>query len=488
MRRIASTIALLITLLPFLSAQSALASDQKTLSVMTRNLYLGADVGVALQLLPDFPAAAQFMWDQMRATNFEKRSKILSRELALYKPDLVGVQEATKWICKKGILSKRKVIFDFLQMLIDESKRQGVGYSLATKDGESALNTGFSIPAIPRLTVVEDPTLFPAIFGQETASCGFEIADAILIRDDLDAKIAHVGNSEYRDYYTVVPVLMEIYRGYSWLDLEIDGQPIRIVTTHLESLFDEESVPHSSIQADQLIADLASTNSPLVVMGDFNADPRDPRGKNEENPGGQPAENKFCNEQERAPSQSKFDSSCNAYWKMFKAGYEDVGPNSLEPQNFTWGLGALLDGPDPAREMVARKWGNPHGFTERLDYIFIKNGISVKESRLIFHQGMKESFLWACNVNQKKTKCAPSDHAGVFAQLAVSPTNQTSIDDPLPDKQVIPWAKYILIGLLLLVLSLILWLPYRFILRPLVILPLQMRMRFRAERGIEINE
>lgn len=173
---------------------------------------------------------------------------------------------------------------------------------------------------------------------------------------------------------------------------------------------------------------------------------------------------------------------------MIKAGYEDVGPNSLEPKNFTWGLGALLDGPDPARERIARKWGNPHGFTERLDYIFIKNGISVKESRLISHQGMKESLLWDCNATQEKTKCAPSDHAGVFSQLAVSPTNQTSIDDPLPDNQVIPWVKFILIGLLLLVLSLILWLPYRFILRPLVILPLQTRMRVRAERGIEINE
>jgi endonuclease/exonuclease/phosphatase family metal-dependent hydrolase len=456
--------------------------------MMTRNIYLGADVGVALQLLPDFPAAAQFMWDQMRATNFEKRSRTLAKELALYKPDLVGVQEATKWICKKGILSKKKVIFDFLQILINESKRQGVGYSIATKDGARAFNTGFSIPAIPRLTVVKDPTLFPSIFGGETASCGFEIADAILIRDDFDGKIAHVGNSEYRDYYTVVPALMEIYRGYSWLDLDIDGQPIRIVTTHLESLFDEESVPHSSIQADQLIADLASTNSPLVVMGDFNADPRDPRGNNDVNPGGQPAENKFCNEQGRAPSQSNFDSSCNAYWKMIKAGYEDVGPNSQEPKNFTWGLGALLDGPDPAREMIARKWGNPHGFTERLDYIFIKNGISVKESRLVSHQGMKETLLWDCNATQEKAKCAPSDHAGVFAQLALSPTNQALIDGPLPDNQVIPWVKFILIGLLLLILSLIIWLPYRFILRPLVILPLQTRMRVRAERGIEINE
>ena len=89
---------------------------------MTRNIYLGANVGVALELLPDFPSAAQFMWDQMRATDFEKRSKALAKELVLYKPDVVGIQEATKWVCKKGIFSSKKTIFDFLQLLIDDTK------------------------------------------------------------------------------------------------------------------------------------------------------------------------------------------------------------------------------------------------------------------------------------------------------------------------------------------------------------------------------
>ena len=36
------------------------------ITVMSRNIYLGADVGVALDLIPNFPAAAQFMWDQMK--------------------------------------------------------------------------------------------------------------------------------------------------------------------------------------------------------------------------------------------------------------------------------------------------------------------------------------------------------------------------------------------------------------------------------------
>lgn len=476
MRRTASILTLISLLIPFLAilpAQPAAAYEQKIFSVMTRNIYLGADVGVALELLPDFPSAAQFMWDQMRATDFEKRSKALAKELVLYKPDVVGIQEATKWVCKKGIFSRKKTIYDFLQLLIDETKRQGVGYSLATKEGKSAFNTGFSIPAIPRLTVVRDPTLFTPIFGEESASCGFEIADAILIRDDFNGEITQVGNSEYKEYYTVVPLVMEIYRGYSWVDLEADGKTIRFVTTHLESLFDEELEPHSSIQVTQLIADLAATKSPLVVMGDFNADPRDPRGKREPNPGGQPTESGACKRQEQEVSSFKFDSTCNAYWKMIEAGYEDVGPNSLDPQNFTWGLSALLDGPDPAREATGKKWGNPFGFTERLDYIFIRGGLSVSKSELVSNNSPANTSFWNCEPLQEKSKCSPSDHAGLFTRLVLTSNKETLINDPLPENLTVPWVKIVVVGVLLLILSLFFWLPYRFLLRPLVILPLR---------------
>ncbi len=301
---------------------------------------------------------------------------------------------------------------------------------------------------------MRDPTLFTPIFGEESASCGFEIADAILIRDNFNGEITQVGKSEYKKYYTVVPLVMEIYRGYSWVDLKLDGQTIRFVTTHLELLFDEELEPHSSIQVTQLIADLAATNSPLVVMGDFNADPRDPRGKRELNSGGQPTESGVCKRQEQEVLSSKFDSTCNAYWKMIEAGYEDVGPNSLDPQNFTWGLSALPDGPDPAREATARKWGNAFGFTERLDYIFIKGGLLVSESELVSNNSSEGTSFWNCELVQKNTKCSPGDHAGLFTRLVLTSNKETLTNNPLPENLMVPWVKIVSIGILLLILSL----------------------------------
>ena len=62
----------------FLAPSSAQANDNQV-TVLSRNLYLGADVGIALKLIPDFPAAAQFMWDQVKANDFTQRAPKLAQ-------------------------------------------------------------------------------------------------------------------------------------------------------------------------------------------------------------------------------------------------------------------------------------------------------------------------------------------------------------------------------------------------------------------------
>ena len=78
-----------------LTINSSMAIAQSSVVVMSRNIYLGADVGKALELIPDLPAAAQFMWDQMRTTDFETRAELLADEINQSQPDVIGVQEAT---------------------------------------------------------------------------------------------------------------------------------------------------------------------------------------------------------------------------------------------------------------------------------------------------------------------------------------------------------------------------------------------------------
>ena len=415
-----------------LAPASVARAESPQVTVMTRNLYLGADVGVAMELIPNLSAAAQFMWDQVKATDFNKRAPKLAAEVIAERPDVIGIQEATIWYCKKSAWSKRTEVFNFTEQFLAAIKAQGQDYVLASKDGVTALNTGYSIAAIPFVTMVNDPETFQPLFGQDKAACGFEIADALVIRGDLSGKVLAVGNTEYEASYTVVPTIMTIYRGYSWADIKIGNTPVRFVTTHLESLWDENKVPNAAKQAQQLITDLKETRNPIVIMGDFNSDPRDPRISDDPNVGGQPAASKSC------PAGG---SECSAYRLMFEAGFKDVGPDSLDPRNNTWGMNALLTGPDPDRLKYSQQLGNFAGYSDRLDYVFVKNGAVPLVSRIIGATPPN-------NLN--------SDHAGVVSLISIdSDVTQRSADLPEHAPFPISFWQWVAIALSVLVIGII---------------------------------
>ena len=410
----------LFTALLFVPVIPVHAEEPYRITVMSRNLYLGADVGVALELIPNFPKAAQFMWDQVKKTDFATRAPKLARESAQDRPEFIGVQEATMWYCKKDFFSDKVEVFNFLDQFIAATKASGVGYSLATANGVEAFNPGYSIAAIPYVTKVRDPEVFNPIFGQDTASCGFTIGDALLVRDDVKDRIIQVGNTEYDATYSIVPTLMTIYRGYTWADFKVQDSVVRLITTHLESIWDENKVPNSALQAQQLVADLKDAKMPIVIMGDFNADYRDPRPQGEPNPGEQPVASETC----PTPGGAK----CNAYSTMIEAGFENASPDAKNPRYFTWGASALLNGPDKKRALDAKKFGNQYGFTDRLDYIFTKNVYATVSSKIIGNVWPDGSGVWDCG----KDKCFPSDHAGVVATIEL-PRSAGAIDPDLPE-------------------------------------------------------
>jgi endonuclease/exonuclease/phosphatase family metal-dependent hydrolase len=164
------------------------------------------------------------------------------------------------------------------------------------------------------------------------------------------------------------------------------------------------------------------------VIGDFNSDPRDPRAKGFANPGEQPEASDKC------PTES---SVCNAYKVMREAKFIDAGPDASDPATFTWGMNALLTGADPTRRIAAKEMGNQFGFTDRLDYIFVKNGIDVLTSKII---GQVPPY--------------GSDHAGVVSQLRVTAEGSV-VSDALDAHSPLPISFWEGIGLLLL--ALIIW-------------------------------
>lgn len=462
MKRIIALVAALMVL-PMNSA----SAEPQTLTVMSRNLYLGADVGVALDLIPNFSAAAQFMWSQVAATDFKKRAPILAAEVIANDADVVGLQEATHWYCKKNAWSKKVVVFDFTREFLDATKRLGHEYVLATKDGRQAFNIGYSIPAIPFLTIVDDPYTFQRVFGQNSAACGFEIADALVIKKELAGKVVRVGNSEYEKSYSIVPTAMTIYRGYTWADISYAGSTVRVVTTHLESLWDSNKIPNAAFQAEQLVSDLSATKIPTVVIGDFNSDPRDPRANAASNPGGQPEASQICTAQVKFPTSQTAIDSCNAYWIMAKSGFTDVGPDAQDPANYTWGMSALLAGPELARYKAGVAMRNMYGFTDRLDYIFTKNGVQTLSSRIVGNTWPNGS-TWQC-LNEEQVDnthriaqvmnipepssgtCNDTDHASVVAKLLI-PADVALSAEPLPEHAPFPISFWDWVGIALVVL------------------------------------
>ncbi len=363
---------------------AAVGGTSAQITVMTRNLYLGADVGVALELLPDVPAAAQAMWTQVAATDFTSRVDELAFDIVERSPMVLGLQEATVWECLDSA-GQSVTVFDFSTQLLNDLRRQGVPYVIAEHDGKTALSPGYAIPALAGLTVVSDPVTLQPILGQDEAACGFRIADVLAVREDLADQVTAVGTTTF-DATTVVGGLLEVQRGYAWADVALADGAVRFATTHLESLWTADAEPASAAQARQLISELTPVSTPVVVMGDFNIDPRDPRPLNAPNPAGQPEVSPTCP-----------DRSCSAYWLMVDAGFVDAGPDATDPKNWTWGSDGSLAGPSLTRLDAALELGNPLGFTDRLDYVFVRGGLEVVSAEVVGGDWPDGPAVWDCD-------------------------------------------------------------------------------------------
>jgi len=402
------------------------------ITVMSRNLYLGADVGEALKLMPDTTAAAQFMWDQVGQTDFGARAALLAAETAAVIPSVIGLQEATTWVCTKDANTEPVTIFDFTKQFLDATATSGTEYVIAASGDDTAVSVEYTLGPIVGLTIVNDPSRFQPLFGSDQASCGFRIADVLAVRADLAAQITAVGTATYDTITDVVPGFITIHRGYAWADMSVGSATVRLVTTHLESTWNPNSVPAAVLQARELIADHEQITGPLVVMGDFNNDPRDPRPAGQANPGGQPEASAACP-----------DPSCNSYWSMVNRGFTDAGPDATDPRFFSWGADATLAGPSTQRAPVGREMGNPVGFTDRLDYVFVRNGVQVLDSSVIGNEWPSGLSTWTCSSAEQVRNtaaaatqlgvaapaggvCFATDHAGIVAVLAIGPAGAAS--------------------------------------------------------------
>lgn len=266
MKRLLLAIALVTIALPLpLHADpKPAARDDRTLTVMTRNLYLGASLSrpLAATTPGELVTAVTTTFAIVQATNFPERAGALADEIAAAGPDLVGLQEVALWRSQfpsdlSPIPNATTVEYDFLQLLLDALDARGVHYA----------------PVVILTTVdQEGPRLTPA--GLQDIR--FTDRDVILVRVDHKGPNLKLSNIDGQSFTTnvVVPGIpgltgpVVIRRGWVSVDVKARGRTVRFISTHLIT---PDAPAVQVAQAEELLAGPAATDLPVIMVGDFNS-------------------------------------------------------------------------------------------------------------------------------------------------------------------------------------------------------------------------
>lgn len=243
----------------------------KEVRVMTRNLYLGADLGPAIgaKSLEAFVAANGQILREVTANDFPTRAAGLADEILTEKPDLVGLQEVALWrtapvdfeVLSKGP-SATTVRYDYLEELLAELNAGKPQYEVVVVQNEFDLEA----PA--------DEDGNPA-----TGPFGADINGRLTMRDVILARRGagvQTWNAQGANFKTLleVPILgqpLAIARGWTATDAKVRGShAFRFVNTHLEAFQPEIR----AAQAAELVAPggPATGKLPVVLLGDLNSD------------------------------------------------------------------------------------------------------------------------------------------------------------------------------------------------------------------------
>lgn len=256
-RRILAAL-LAVTFVAAVPAADAKRSESRNpnVSVMTRNLYLGTDL---LQIataptLAEFEQRATAGFEQVRATDFPTRARLIAREIRRTGPDVIGLQEAALWRTgpKDGAATRAtEVQYDYVALLLSALDDVGLDYAVASSTDEAD---------------IEGPT-----------SGGFDVRltmrDVVLVDErtkDLDVLASGGANYNARIPLPTVAGVFTILRGYAYADLELGERRFRFVDTHLEAFLD----PIRVAQAQELVAAGGPIQGErVIVVGDMNSDP-----------------------------------------------------------------------------------------------------------------------------------------------------------------------------------------------------------------------
>jgi endonuclease/exonuclease/phosphatase family metal-dependent hydrolase len=352
--------ALLVLLAALAGATGARADSGTTVTVMTQNLYFGADLTPVIQTTTPtgFFAAVTAAYNQGVASDWNGRAMQWANEIAAAKPDLVGLQEAAQWRTQfpsdfSPIPDATTVAADFVNLLVTDLAALGVPYTVAAAD------TGYD---------VEAPGSFPGPFPLYT-DVRVTQHDVILARQESRLKVSNPQAGQYQARITIPTVVgIAIPLPWAWasVDASVGGHTFRFATTHLDSISGAAQVA----QAQEFLTGAGSTTLPLVWAGDFNSDAD-------------------------ATTVTGIVPDTATYQNIVTSGLTDTwaAVNPGDP-GYTCCEGANLDNPQPTLD-------------ERIDHVFTRGP----------WQAVNVTIVGASPADKTASNLWPSDHAGIVAKL-----------------------------------------------------------------------
>jgi endonuclease/exonuclease/phosphatase family metal-dependent hydrolase len=353
-----------------------------TVKVMTRNIYLGADLGPAIEAkgVAAFTEATGQILREVTANDFPVRAKGLAKEILSKEPDLVGLQEVAEWRTGPPSLEAllggaaphaETVRYDYLAELLAQLNKGTKRYRAAVVEPEF----DFEAPADENGVPGDGPNnLIPnaEINGRLT------MRDVILAKVGADVKTSAPIKGHYKSLYSVElsGAKVTVTRGWAAVNAVVNGSTkFRFVDTHLES-FDPQTVVPSirAQQAGELVAPTgpATSKLPVILVGDMNSDTKTAATSGEANFG-------------------------QAYETLVKAGMRER--STYEP------LGCCLK----TSLLPVGDGGAASQFDHKVDHIMTGDPSQVKLVNSSLTGRSPQNGFW------------DSDHAGLFSTLKIYP-------------------------------------------------------------------
>ena len=347
--------------------------------VMTRNIYLGADLTPAIEAkgVGAFTEATGEILRQVTANDFPVRAKGLAKEILEKEPDLVGLQEVAEWRTGppglESLLSgtppkATTVRYDYLAELLKQLNKGKNRYRAAVVNPEF----DFEAPADENGVAGDGPN---NVIPNAEINARLTMRDVILAKVGDEVKTSKPTKGHFKSLFSeeISGAKVIVTRGWAAVDATVNGStPFHFVDTHLES-FDPQTVVPSirAQQAGELVAPSGPATNllPVILVGDMNSDT-----KTAVQPG-----------------------DGQAYEALVKGGMRER--STYEP------LGCCLD----TALLPVADGGAASQFDHKVDHIMTRDPSQIKLIKSSVTGRKPTNGFW------------DSDHAGLFSELKILP-------------------------------------------------------------------